>query len=1090
MEKKSSDSLLEEILIKRNIAVLSKSFEKVVDDKTPAGKYFIHTRKISVQTVKQLNIFSLQGKFKQEFLKDDVVKTRTLTLNCAVTPLYDHMQNIVGISLIHVDNQGKKDAKKGEHVKQVMHFSSVRIAQLQHVRLSNTVYLAEGVETVASVVDILKVKQEVKNFCFLASLGIDNFPAAMSYIKTNFPPDTTIVLLKDHDKTDSPADIKFWQHYAEFCKSNFNIVVREPAVEDFDWNDVLQQHAENPSELFNQFAIESAIPKNLAYHRTEYDDSLLTVVPVNTDQTLYDAFVKVQQALNENYLSQRKDQLLSSLNKQIIYFEDLLKKDNAKEGLTKIEFEIEKIKYLLTMEYEIKFTDKSVLANENAEKHKLVTKYTKESEEKVNNLDEMEKVILDKSEKQSKAIEQLGEFLKKYFDYPEQNKLEVIETEVRKRINIARERKWVFPFEMKVEEYAQEVSIIELQSFVDGLKQAIQKQDYDTKQKILDILKQKLSKLPVTSLEKLNVEDFEKILSLKITAENIRIVVDGLNKAIDEKDSVAKQKFLDFAVEKSLKLPIAILEKLDIEDLEKLPLEVLEDLPVVDLLEEIMSETFYPIEINNNSDEKKANTLYEKMKYLTKDKILSCCIYQKYILNIDIPRAKKFKTDLDEDYKVHKLLELQKTVEILKEKAEAKTTERNLQHQAIDANQSTLGKNYLSAISMVAGNKILLQLWIQGAFSDLAVASPVLYSQFENAKLATVEKRDSDEFTTVCALREILWQKANVSEEQKQQDVIYFYSLEFAGQLYQSLEFEVERGFRQEFDGIVIRDGSPVIMERKTSDGTGEGQLLLNFINGKLLAKEKFYKRLAEVGDKLQEGLDSLLKEAKFFIKGISDIKYDDLPDNFTEKLMQAAKLLAIEALLKKVFEFTLNQPKNLASDLEIEAPQDMSVTVRFSVKDKGNESTSIKLVTDAIKQLIESKKASVTVVTQPETSMPQNDLQTNSASTIAIHGTYSFIAHKLEENSHTTSDVVHQNNVLAEQSQHHVQPVNDVHVEIKHGLQFFATAKKEHAVPTTQLVTDKDTKEKDSKEKTETVVEQKGSDAVMQPISLNNTKR
>ncbi|MFO3149647.1 toprim domain-containing protein, partial [Legionella pneumophila serogroup 1] len=111
----------------------------------------------------------------------------------------------------------------------------------------NVVFIAEGVETAASVASLHEVRN---NYSVLASMGVSELSATLAYVKTHYPPGATVVLLKDHDDpVENPfANSEFDKAKKAFVDAGYRVIVKEPPTVKEDWNDVLAKGGVNELE--------------------------------------------------------------------------------------------------------------------------------------------------------------------------------------------------------------------------------------------------------------------------------------------------------------------------------------------------------------------------------------------------------------------------------------------------------------------------------------------------------------------------------------------------------------------------------------------------------------------------------------------------------------------------------------------------------------------------------------------------------------------------------------------------------------------------------------------------------------------------
>ncbi|WP_133138471.1 toprim domain-containing protein [Legionella genomosp. 1] len=211
---------------------------------TAAELYLTVTRKIPAETVKHLEFRYLKGPLNiasfDNNQQDDYL----------IAPVYNLDDQLVGLQIIQLDAHGNKAQaihvdEKDYYCKRYLgagHPSRPgKAALVNKGRNPDFVFIAEGVETAASIAAIPAIRD---NFSILASMGVNELPATLGYIKTHFPPNTKVVLLKDHDKPEGDADIAFRKAHELFESAGYQVIIKEPVpkspdTDGYDWNDLL-----------------------------------------------------------------------------------------------------------------------------------------------------------------------------------------------------------------------------------------------------------------------------------------------------------------------------------------------------------------------------------------------------------------------------------------------------------------------------------------------------------------------------------------------------------------------------------------------------------------------------------------------------------------------------------------------------------------------------------------------------------------------------------------------------------------------------------------------------------------------------------
>ncbi|HAT2009519.1 TPA: hypothetical protein I8Z88_001739 [Legionella pneumophila] len=216
---------------------------------TPAEKYIVGTRKIPIDVAEKLQIRSLKGPIGiPEFDKNKPYN------DYEVVPVYNLDDELVGLQIIQIDPAGNKatnpensDFFCKKYLGPTKPLREGKAAVINKTDNVNVVFIAEGVETAASVASLHEVRN---NYSVLASMGVSELPATLAYVKTHYPPGATVVLLKDHDDpVENPfANSEFDKAKKAFVDAGYRVIVKEPPTVKEDWNDVLAKGGVNELE--------------------------------------------------------------------------------------------------------------------------------------------------------------------------------------------------------------------------------------------------------------------------------------------------------------------------------------------------------------------------------------------------------------------------------------------------------------------------------------------------------------------------------------------------------------------------------------------------------------------------------------------------------------------------------------------------------------------------------------------------------------------------------------------------------------------------------------------------------------------------
>ena len=308
------------------IHVLLKKSEPL-SDANPAGRYLIQTRGIPAEFLKNSQIRSFSGSLTSK----DSQEADPMVL----VPIYDIYNQLVGLQKIALkkddhglivkktlDNGCKsvtelKEKPSSEIVSKVKADQSTtaiphwsyepefgRAAVIQKGDDKSKVYIAEGIETAASIIGLKAIKDR---YTVLASGGVNKLESTLAYVKANFPPDCQVILLKDHDISadyvlDTGNPNKAFNKAAAQFEAKFNLIVKQPINDRDDWNDVIQkkgsealeeEYAKAPAYTALAEDFEQADSQPKTYQSVDKD-----VVTVN-DRQMSMAIEEYQKALYE-----------------------------------------------------------------------------------------------------------------------------------------------------------------------------------------------------------------------------------------------------------------------------------------------------------------------------------------------------------------------------------------------------------------------------------------------------------------------------------------------------------------------------------------------------------------------------------------------------------------------------------------------------------------------------------------------------------------------------------------------------------------------------------------------------------------------
>ncbi|HFK8639365.1 TPA: toprim domain-containing protein [Legionella pneumophila] len=231
------------IIDKKNIKLANDLWKRSIPLKdTPAERYLVGTRKIPAGVAEQLPIRSLKGPIGiPEFDKNKPYN------DYVVIPVCSLDDELVGLQIIQIDPTGNKatnpensDFYCKKYLGPTKPLREGKAAVVNKTDDVNVVFIAEGVETAASVASLHEIRN---NYSVLASMGVSELPTTLAYVKTHYPPGATVVLLKDHDDPveSSLANLEFVKAYQASRDAGYRVIVKEPPTINEDWNDVLSK---------------------------------------------------------------------------------------------------------------------------------------------------------------------------------------------------------------------------------------------------------------------------------------------------------------------------------------------------------------------------------------------------------------------------------------------------------------------------------------------------------------------------------------------------------------------------------------------------------------------------------------------------------------------------------------------------------------------------------------------------------------------------------------------------------------------------------------------------------------------------------
>ncbi|HAT9231536.1 TPA: hypothetical protein JBC08_13855 [Legionella pneumophila subsp. pneumophila] len=896
------------IIDKKSIKLANDLWVRSVPLKdTPAEKYIVGTRKIPAVVAEKLLIRSLKGPIGiPEFDKNKPYK------DYVVVPVYNLDEELVGLQIIQIDPAGNKatnpensDFFCKKYLGPTKPLREGKAAVINKTDNVNVVFIAEGVETAASVASLHEVRN---NYSVLASMGVSELLATLAYVKTHYPPGATVVLLKDHDDpVENPfANSEFDKAKKAFVDAGYRVIVKEPPTVNEDWNDVLAKGG--VSDLERQINLNDPI-------------LCLPDIPArNSEVTPHFKSLYVDLLKNEKLAEEQA--ICALLDKVIGQLIDKLKKTQSSEDFHKIIKEIDEVvrttegvRTLLSetknIPYQLRGLRRALKELKSLEDRRRDSLRDNEAidfstDPQTNSNGDLFKAytyVMRHCLKHLQSLKPTDIFdLKKHSEILGfyEKRLNAIDNEIKRIPQLIAE----FSGD---DEIVGEIVIKQLKNKLKSLKleRRLYAQEFHEMKQQLRLLRTAHPKgnTPYANYYEQFVENANSIMMKgKTQTKAIREELTGVwaNKKQDLQEYYKKRieaARQNFASERKKTIPPLI--------------EYLEGLRAIvkKRSEEIDKKALLPESRNY------------QVRYLQAMEELGQSEGVDKILQDWLNSLKDFKTASPLIYYSPKEGEIVDGVELIDYDSEGEET---------------------------------LDELCKEIFVDKERLLETPMNERDNGKEKREEKEgDSDPRAGVSTpvlsgpshLAEGLMQSIQPSSLKASDPQLYLTIKDFSERLAVSLykSFEVispTSGERQEFDGLAFRKKRPTIIERKTNDGTGPGLFQRNFCQQKIVSKHDFVLKNVIAELKTQSHPEEYV-----------DI---DVPDylswyskNFTpemqERLVNAAKSTVIKALQNLTFEFNVNRPKAYsATDYRglffNRGLIPGGVSLRFSSLGKGNE--------------------------------------------------------------------------------------------------------------------------------------------------------
>ncbi|HAT9215468.1 TPA: hypothetical protein JBC15_05995 [Legionella pneumophila subsp. pneumophila] len=892
------------IIDKKSIKLANDLWVRSVPLKdTPAEKYIVGTRKIPAVVAEKLQIRSLKGPIGiPEFDKNKPYK------DYVVVPVYNLDEELVGLQIIQIDPAGNKatnpensDFFCKKYLGPTKPLREGKAAVINKTDNVNVVFIAEGVETAASVASLHEVRN---NYSVLASMGVSELLATLAYVKTHYPPGATVVLLKDHDDpVENPfANSEFDKAKKAFVDAGYRVIVKEPPTVNEDWNDVLAKGG--VSDLERQINLNDPI-------------LCLPDIPARNSKvtphfkSLYVDLLKNEKLAEEQAIYGLLDKIIGQLTDKLVKYKS---GDDLHKTVKEIEEVVRTTEGVRTLLSETKNIPCQLRGLRRALKElKLLEDRRRDSlrdnedidfstDPQTNSNGDLFKAY---SYVMSHCLKHLGTLKPSdVFDLEKhsqilgfyEKRLKAIDNEIKRIPQLISE------FDSN-----DEIVIKQLKNKLKSLKleRKLYAQEFHEMKQQLRLLRGAHPKgnTPYANYYEQFVEEVNSIMMKgKTQTKLIREELTGiwanrkqeLQEYYKKRIEAARQ---DFASERKKTIP-----------------------PLIEYLEGLRA----IVKKRSQEIDKKAllpESRNYQVRYLQAMEELSQSEGVDKILQDWLNSLKDFKTVSPLIYYSPKEGEIVDAVELIDYDSEGEETLDEL------CKEIFVDKERLLEMPMNERDKGKEKREEKEGDSDprAGVSTSVLSGSSH--------------------LAEGLMQSIQPSSLKGSDPQLYLTIKDFSERLAVSLykSFEVispTSGERQEFDGLVFRKKRPTIIERKTNDGTGPGLFQRNFCQQKIVSKHDFVLKniIAELQDQSHPE-----KFIDIDVPALLDWYSENFTPEMQERLVNSAKSTVIKALQNLTFEFNVNRPKAYsATDYRglFFNPGLIpgGVSLRFSSLGKGNE--------------------------------------------------------------------------------------------------------------------------------------------------------
>ncbi|HAU0089295.1 TPA: hypothetical protein JBE65_14065 [Legionella pneumophila] len=316
---------------KKNIEIARSLWNKAqpIQDNHAAKSYLSLTRGLPETTIQQCEMRALPPEGAKP--------------NRLITPVIDARGEIIGVQTVDLNPDGTKAKPKNDGKTAIVDRRYIdsfgKAALVKKGSDPSRLYIAEGIETAASIVGVLN-----GDYTVMASLGITEMVHAIPVIKAQLAPGAQIVLLADND-SDKQAVENLKNAVNCFREAGLNLVVVKPKILDQDWNDVLQDKGNQQlKEEFCSLASESLL-EQFDYEEGE-QETLATAQ--KTVATLIELLTPIEIQTHESQFLQIALTTIKEFQIQLEKLKATADKLQFNKGISKLLSELKQVHEALT----------------------------------------------------------------------------------------------------------------------------------------------------------------------------------------------------------------------------------------------------------------------------------------------------------------------------------------------------------------------------------------------------------------------------------------------------------------------------------------------------------------------------------------------------------------------------------------------------------------------------------------------------------------------------------------------------------------------------------------------------------------------